>query len=79
VNLSQGWYLRSSATWTFDLARDHYAIPVGLGVGKVWLVGDGTSVNVFAEPQWTVAHDGAGQPKFQVFAGVNMQFPIGRR
>ena len=23
-------------------------------------------------------HDGAGQPKFQVFAGVNLQFPIGR-
>jgi hypothetical protein len=36
------------------------------------------TVNVFAEPQWTVAHDGAGQPKFQVFAGVNLQFPIGR-
>ena len=79
ANLSQGWYLRSSATWTFDLARDHYAIPVGLGLGKVWLLGDGTTVNIFAEPQWTVAHDGAGQPKFQVFAGVNMQFPLGRR
>jgi len=31
-----------------------------------------------AEPQWTVAHDGDGQPKFQVFAGLNLQFPIGR-
>ena len=78
VNLPQGWYLRSTATWTFDLARDHYAIPLGLGVGKVWVLGDGTSVNLFAEPQWTVAHDGAGQPKFQVFAGVNLQLPIRR-
>ncbi len=76
-NLPEGWYLRSTATWNFDLARNHYAIPIGAGVGKVWVLGDGTSVNLFAEPQWTVAHDGAGQPKFQVFAGVNLQFPLG--
>jgi len=77
-NLAQGWYLRSTATMNFDLQRGKYSVPLGAGAGKVWVLSDGTTVNVFAEPQWTVAHDGDGQPKFQVFAGVNLQFPIGR-
>lgn len=77
-NLPQGYYLRSTATWIFDLERDHYVIPLGAGFGKVWILQGGTTINVFAEPQWTVAHDGAGQPRFQVFAGVNFQFPIGK-
>ena len=77
-NLPAGWYLRSSATMNFDLQRGSYVIPVGAGAGKVWVLGDGTTVNAFLEPQWTVAHDGVGQPKFQVLAGVALQFPIGR-
>lgn len=77
-NLPRGWYLRSSGTWSFNLESNTYVIPVGAGLGKVWIAGGGTTVNAFVEPQWTVAHDGAGQPKFQVFAGVNLQFPIGR-
>lgn len=77
-NLPQGWYLRSTAVWNFDLADDDYVIPLGLGAGKVWLLHSGTSVNLFAEPQWTVAHDGDGQPRFQVFAGVNLQFSLGK-
>ncbi len=76
-NLPEGFYLRSTATWNFDLERHHYAIPIGAGVGKVWILGDGQSINAFIEPQWTVAHDGVGQPQFQVFAGVNYQFTIG--
>jgi len=78
-NLPEGFYLRSTGTWTFDLERHTYFIPVGAGVGKVWVLGGGTTVNVFAEPQWTVSHDGPGQPKFQVFAGVNLQFPVGKK
>jgi hypothetical protein len=31
---------------------------------------------LIAEPQVTVAHDGVA-PKFQLFFGLNMQFPIG--
>lgn len=77
-NLPDGWYLRSTATWSFNLETNDYVIPLGAGVGKVWVLGRGTTINVFAEPQWTVAHEGAGQPKFQVFAGVNLQFPIGK-
>lgn len=74
-NFAQGWYLRSTATWNFDLKRGHFAIPIGLGGGKIWKSG-GTTMNLFVEPQWTVAHDGDGQPKFQVFMGLNMQFPL---
>ncbi len=76
-NLPTGWYLRSTAIWNFDLERGHYAIPIGAGIGKVFVRPGGVTINVFAEPQFTIAHDGAGQPKFQVFAGVNLQFPLG--
>jgi hypothetical protein len=48
------------------------------GAGKVWRPG-GVTINAFAEPQFTVAHDGAGQPKFQVFMGLNLQFPLARK
>jgi hypothetical protein len=78
-NLPQGVYLRSTAIWTFDLARNNYVIPIGAGVGKVFAQSDGTTINVFAEPQWTVIHHGAGQPKFQLFAGVNFQFPVNKK
>lgn len=72
-NLPQGWYLRSTAIWTFNIKNGDYAIPLGLGVGKTWRAGK-TIFNFFAEPQWTVAHDGEGLPKFSVFVGLNMSF-----
>jgi hypothetical protein len=62
--------LRSTATWNFDLKRGSYCIRLGVGVGKIWKIGKET-YNVFAEPQWTV-----GVPKFQVFLGLNVQFPL---
>lgn len=72
-NLPQGWYLRSTGTWTFDLQKNNYYIPVGLGAGKAWRVGRNI-FNAFVEPQWTVAHKGEGLPQFMVFAGVNITF-----
>jgi hypothetical protein len=78
-NLPQAWYLRSTATWNFDLEGSHYVIPIGAGAGKIWILKSGTTVNLFAEPQFSIAHDGVGQPKFQVFAGLNLQFPIGKK
>jgi hypothetical protein len=48
-----------------------------LGAGKVWKLEGGTTLNLFAEPHVTVAHDGVA-PKFQLFSGLNMQFPIGQ-
>ena len=77
-NLPQGVYVRSTAIWNFNLASGDYVIPIGAGIGKVFAQSDGTTINVFAEPQWTIAHHGAGQPAFQVFAGLNLQFPIHR-
>jgi len=78
-NLPQGVYVRSTASWNFLLAQSDYVIPIGAGVGKVFVQADGTTINVFAEPQWTIAHHGAGQPAFQLFVGVNLQFPIHKR
>ena len=71
-NLREGWYVRSTGIWTFDLAGSNYYIPIGFGAGKIWKTSDGTLYNLFAEPQWTVAHDGDGLPKFSVFFGLNV-------
>ncbi|MCW1409735.1 hypothetical protein OLZ32_16535 [Rhizobium sp. 1AS11] len=78
INLSDGWYLRSSATWTFNLESGNSYIPVGAGVGKVFQLDKGVTMNAFVEPQYTVWHDGPGAPRWQIFAGVNFQFPVGR-
>lgn len=77
-NFPKGWYARSTATMTWDFERNTRVIPIGTGVGKVFVRPSGTTLNVFAEPQWTIDHKGAGQPQFQVYAGVNLQFPIGK-
>jgi hypothetical protein len=76
-NLPHGFYLRSSATWNFDLQRGDFYIPLGLGVGKVWKTVDGATLNLFVEPQGTVAHEGVA-PELQVSMGLNMQFPLRR-
>ena len=70
-NLPKGWYLRSTATWTFDLKNDSHYIPLGLGLGKVWKSGSNI-LNAFVEPQWTVERKGDGLPQFTVFAGLNL-------
>jgi hypothetical protein len=72
-NLDRGWYLRSTATWTFDLKNDTHYIPLGLGAGKVWKSGSNI-LNAFIEPQWTVEHKGDGLPQFTLFAGINVTF-----
>ncbi|WP_018901695.1 hypothetical protein [Rhizobium sp. 2MFCol3.1] len=76
LNLSDGWYLRSSATWNFNLENGAKYIPVGFGVGKVIPLEKGITMNAFIEPQYTVWHDGPGAPRWQIFAGMNFQFPI---
>ncbi len=77
-NLANGFYLRSTATWSFNLENGDYYIPVGFGVGKVFQINDKVTMNAFVEPQYTVASEGVGNPKWQIFAGVNFQFAIGR-
>lgn len=71
--LGHGTYLRAAPIWVYNLENDNYSVPLGVGVGQVIKHGK-TVFNVFAEPQFSVADRGSGQPEWQVFFGVNMQF-----
>ena len=75
-NLPHGLYARSAGIWSFNWQNGNYYIPIGAGLGKVWKMKSGTVLNLFVEPQWTVAHEGDGLPQFQTFLGLNMQFPL---
>jgi hypothetical protein len=68
-----GVYSRCVPVWVFDLRSGDYSVPLGLGLGKVMKVGD-TVFNFFLEPQYTVLVEGIGQPLFQIYTSVNMQF-----
>jgi hypothetical protein len=72
-NFADGWYVRSTGIWTFDLQHGTYYIPVGLGGGKAWKY-ESVIYNAFIEPQYSVAHSGKGVPQFTIFAGLNMTF-----
>lgn len=75
-NMPAGFYLRSAGIMLFNWETGDYNIPLGAGVGKVWKLQGGTTINLFAEPQWTVAHVGDYTPNFQTFVGLNFQFPL---
>ncbi len=51
--------------------------PGGLGLGQVIKSGK-IIYNIFLEPPFSILHQGAGQPKVQLFAGINLQFPKGQ-
>lgn len=71
--LGGGTYLRSSATMAFNLENGDYSIPIGLGIGQV-IRRNGIIHNIFIEPQISIADEGAGWPKWQIFIGLNNQF-----
>lgn len=73
LQLGDGWYTGSAPLWTYDFRSDDYSVPVGVRIGKVFSTG-GTVFNVFMEPQWSVAEEGAGLPEWQLFFAMNMQF-----
>lgn len=73
-NIGKGFYLRSSAISTLDTSNGTGVLPVGLGLGKVTHLRSGQLLNVYVEPQVSVAVNGDSQPRFQVFAGFNLQF-----
>jgi hypothetical protein len=73
LSIGGGYYVRSSAIWSFDIVNNKTLIPVGVGFGKVFKTGNAI-VNAFIEPQSTVYHNGAGLPSFQLFSGLNFQF-----
>jgi len=71
--LGDGWYLRSTGVSTYDFETDAYAAPLGLGIGRV-IKTKRAVVNVFAEPQYSLASKGDLQPEWGTFAGINFQF-----
>ena len=71
--LGGGTYLRAAPIWAYNFQNDSYSVPMGVGVGQVVKQGK-TVYNFFVEPQFSVADDGPGQPRWQVFAGLNLQF-----
>ncbi len=72
--IGKGFTLKGTAVWTFDFVNGTYYIPFGLGVGKVMLINKAV-VSIGLEPQYTFLHNGLGQPVFQLFAGLSIQFP----
>ena len=70
--LGGGTYLRSTGIWLFDLENGNFSMPYGLGIGHVLKSGN-MMYNIFAEPQFTVLHNGVGQPAIQFFFGLNIQ------
>ena len=72
--LGGGTYLRSTPIWTYNLANDSYSVPLGLGIGQV-VKHNKTVYNFFVEPQFSVASRGPGQPDWQIYMGLNLQFP----
>ncbi len=71
--LGGGTYLRTAPLWVFDLESGNYNVPFGFGIGKILKIG-GTVYNIFIEPQYTILHYGIGQPEFQIYTALNMQF-----
>jgi len=73
LQLGKGLYTGTAPLWVFNLEDSTYNVPIGLRLGKVMKSGH-TVFNVFVEPQYTILHDGMGQPELQIFTALNMQF-----
>ncbi len=71
--LGKGVYFRGAPAWIFDLESGDYVVPIGMGIGKVVKIGQVTC-NFFIEPQPSILVYGTGQPTFQLFSALNMQF-----
>ena len=75
-NLLNNFYLRSSGVMSFDFSSHTGVIPLGLGIGRVWDIRPGLTLNTFLEPQYSVIRSGAGVPTLQVYTGFNLQIKI---
>ena len=71
--LGDGYYLRGAPIMSYNFENDNYSVPLGLGIGKV-IKRENTVFNFFVEPQYSVADRGAGQPEWQIYFALNMQF-----
>jgi hypothetical protein len=68
------YYIRSSAVSVISLSSSKAVLPIGLGLGKVTHLRDGNLLNVYVEPQASVLAIGDLVPRFQIYAGFNIQF-----
>lgn len=73
-HLPHWWGLLPAIVGTHDVRLGERTSPgpFGLGVGKVFKLGE-TVVNAFIEPQFSAYSKGSGQPQWQVFSGINFQ------
>ena len=75
-NLRHGVYLRSSGIWYLNLDAPHVSqIPLGFGIGKATTLRNGTIMNFYVEPQYSVYQHGDSSPNWQILSGVNIVFP----
>jgi hypothetical protein len=74
-NLDAGYYFRSSAIMTLNTGTHTVYIPVGAGFGKVIQLQGGYTLNAYVEAQPSVYRSGRGAPSFQIFTGIQIQFP----
>ena len=74
-NLAHGFYLRSTGIMMADLVRQSTVLPIGFGLGRVMPLENGNVLNFYVEPQFSVVRTSDDKPLFQIFVGVNLQFP----
>jgi hypothetical protein len=73
MSIGGGYHVKSTAIWTFDFNNDLVLIPLGLGVGKVFKLGDAIA-NASFEPQFSVYDKGLGLPAIQLTFGLALQW-----
>jgi hypothetical protein len=73
VQLGGGLYTGGAPIMVYNVETSSYHVPFGLRLGKV-MPGPKVVYNVFVEPQWTILDRGPGQPEFQLYAAINLQF-----
>jgi hypothetical protein len=79
-NLPHGLYLRSTGIWNLNFDAPHVSeIPFGFGVGKATKSQNGTVMNFYLEPQYSLYQHGNGSPRWQILTGVNILFPNKQR
>ena len=71
--MGKGVYFRGAPIMPFNLESGNYHVPLGLGIGKVAKI-ETVVLNFFIEPQPSILSRGTGEPNFQIFGGLNMQF-----
>jgi hypothetical protein len=75
-NLPHGFYLRSTGIWSINFDAPHVSeIPFGFGVGKALKSQNGTIMNFYIEPQYSLYQHGNSSPKWQFLTGVNILLP----